>query len=221
MALEYVIRGKNGRITGVKYPQEKVQIVIENYPNHTIAECSQLSGLSRQIVYRIACLNKTEKSAEFKQKQLNRFLNNGQNTRYQKGRTPENKGKKWAEFMSPDGQKNSLKTCFKKGNIPNNHRPLGSERLTKDGYTEVKIKEPNVFKLKHRVVWEQHNGKIPKGHNIQFRDGNRQNCAIENLYIIGRNNQIRNNTIHNYPVEVKKAIRAVKKLEKLIKNISQ
>lgn len=34
---------------------------------------------------------------------------------------------------------------------------------------------------KGRVVWEQHHGKIPKGHNIVYLDGNPLNCEISNL----------------------------------------
>jgi hypothetical protein len=221
MALEYVIRGENGRITGVKYPQEKVRIVVENYPNHTIAECVELSGLSKAIVYKIACEHNIKKTAEWKQKRKNLFLKKGKNTRYQKGNIPENKGRKWAEYMSLDGQKNCLKTCYKMGNIPYNYRPLGSERFTKGGYIEVKTQEPDVFELKHRVVLQQHNGKIPKGYNIQFKDGNRTNCDIENLYMINQHEQVRNNSIHKYPKELQRAIRTVNKLNKLIKKYTK
>ena len=126
------------------------------------------------------------KSEVFNQKQREQFLKIGKNARFTKGSIPKNKGKKWNEYMSPEGQQKILKSCFKKGNIPHNHRPVGSERINVEGYIEVKTQEPNVFELKHRVVWEQHHGKIPKGCNIQFKDGNRQNCAIENLYMISR-----------------------------------
>lgn len=78
---------------------------------------------------------------------------------FQKGHIPTNKGKKWDDYMSKKGQKNSRKTAFKKGNVPHNHRPVGSERISKDGYIEIKIKEPNIFVLKHRWLWEQKNGK--------------------------------------------------------------
>jgi len=219
MALEYAVRDEKGWITGSKYPPEKAQIVLEKYPNHTIAECAEISGLSKAIVYKIARKNGIEKSEEFKQKQRENVLKHGANNRYTKGRIPENKGKKWDEFMSPEGQQKSLKTCFKKGNTPHNHRPVCSERINVYGYIEIKTQEPNVFELKHRVIWEQHNGAIPKGCNIQFKDGNRQNCAIENLYMISRENQVRENSIHNYPEDVKKAIRTVSKLSRTIKNI--
>jgi hypothetical protein len=35
--------------------------------------------------------------------------------------------------------------------------------------------------LLHRVVWEKHNGKIPKGFHIHHKDENRLNNEIDNL----------------------------------------
>ncbi|MEN3369982.1 MAG: hypothetical protein V7609_2125 [Verrucomicrobiota bacterium] len=40
--------------------------------------------------------------------------------------------------------------------------------------------------LLHRLVWIEHHGPIPDGHQIMFRDGDRTNCAIENLYCASR-----------------------------------
>ena len=42
----------------------------------------------------------------------------------------------------------------------------------------------DVLVQKHRWVWEQAHGKIPKGYIIAFRDGNKQNCALENLQMM-------------------------------------
>lgn len=61
--------------------------------------------------------------------------------------------------------------------------PIGSERISK-GYILVKISEPNVWKEKHRVVFENVHGEIPKGYKIIFLDGDKSNCNIENLRLI-------------------------------------
>lgn len=100
---------------------------------------------------------------------------------YKKGQEPMNKGKTWNEYMSKEGQENSRKTCFKKGNIPINHREVGSERINVDGYWEIKVAEPNKWKLKHRVIYEKEHGKIPKGSKIIFADGNKNNLDPSNL----------------------------------------
>ena len=109
---------------------------------------------------------------------------------FQKGQAPPNKGKKWDEFMSINGQINSRKTCFKKGHIPKNHRPVGSERVNVDGYLEIKVAEPNKWKLKHRVIYEQYYGKIPKGYKIIFLDGNKLNISVDNLEKISNNQSL-------------------------------
>lgn len=100
---------------------------------------------------------------------------------YRKGQAPANKGKKWDEYMSKEGQAKSRKTCFKKGNIPLQHREVGSERINVDGYIEIKVAEPNKWDLKHRVIYREHYGKIPKDHKIIFLDGNKLNLDINNL----------------------------------------
>lgn len=79
-----------------------------------------------------------------------------------------------------------IKTGFKKGRIPETKKKLGYERVAPDGYVWVKISEPDVFKQKHKVVWEKANGKIPEDHCIIFLDGDKQNCHLDNLKLISR-----------------------------------
>ena len=60
-------------------------------------------------------------------------LNSGRTGRFEKGQEPPNKGKKWDEFMSPEGQEASKKTQFKKGQIPHNGgAPVGELRIRYD-----------------------------------------------------------------------------------------
>ena len=80
----------------------------------------------------------------------------------------------------------SNKTSFKKGTIPPNYRPVGSERINMEGYTEVKVKDPNKWELKHRLIYKQHYGEIPKGHNVIFADRNIQNFDINNLILVSK-----------------------------------
>lgn len=84
-------------------------------------------------------------------------------------------------------------TSFKKGQKCWNAKPVGYERITKDGYIEVKTAEPNVFELKHRVVWREVNGEIPKGHALVFKNTIKTDCRIENLMLLTRNELVRYN----------------------------
>lgn len=126
-------------------------------------------------------------------------------TRFHKGYIPPNKSKK----VSPEVYEKMSPTMFKNGHIPANHREVGSERINADGYIETKVAEPNVWKPKHRIVWEQHNGVIPAGYNIQFKNHNPKDCRIENLYLISRAEQLRNENslTARYPKELQDVIR--------------
>lgn len=115
----------------------------------------------------------------------NHKLKTGKTGRFEKGHVPANKGKPHPTVGR------MAETQFKKGGLPPNTKPIGYERITKDGYIEVKVKmrpsSPSCndnFILKHRLIWEEANGPIPKGYKVTFLDGNKQNCALENLALV-------------------------------------
>lgn len=108
-------------------------------------------------------------------------------TRFKKGSVPPNKGKNEDQFRSPEANERCKATQFKKGHTPANAKPVGYERVCKeDGYVYIKVDGVNKMVLKHRWLWEQANGPIPKGYNITFKDGNRQNCELSNLVLMSR-----------------------------------
>lgn len=88
-----------------------------------------------------------------------------------------------------------LKTTFKKGNVPKNHREVGSERINVDGFIEIKVSEPSKWRLKSRVMYEQyHNVKLTSKDVIIYLDGNKLNLEKDNLKLITRkDNLILNN----------------------------
>jgi len=108
----------------------------------------------------------------------NHHLSSGLTGCFPKGNIPWNKGKHY----QAGGR--CAETQFKPGNMPHNHRPVGSERISKDGYIEVKVAEPKTWKGKHVVIWEQEHGPRPKGHKVIFADGNRRNFDPENLILV-------------------------------------
>ena len=129
---------------------------------------------------------------------------------FPKGHAPLNKGKKQTEYMSIEAIERTKQTRFKPGQKIWNVKPIGYERIDENGYVYVKVEEPNVFKMKHRLIWEQHYGQIKKGYNIQFKIGIRTDCNLDNLYIISRSDQLKteNSFIAKYPKEMQLAIQA-------------
>ena len=122
-------------------------------------------------------------------KQRNK-ISSGLDGCFEKGHTPYNKGKKGV------CGKGCEKTWFKKGSVPKNHKPVGSERIdSKDGYVLIKTAEPRTWLLKHVVLWEKHNGPVPKGYKIIFLDGDITNITIENLAMVSNQEMLMANRL--------------------------
>jgi len=207
------------RILGIQQnrqlSEEQKRYIEQHFANTLTKDVAAAINRNEYTINNYANRIGLKKDAQYMADTLKRLYTNlqekGKLHRFPKGHVPANKGKK----MPAEVYEKTKWTMFKKGNIPGNHRQVESERINKEGYIEIKIAEPNKWKLKHRLVWEQVNGKIPKGSNIQFKDGNRQNSNIDNLYIISRSEQIHNNSIIRYPDKVRTAICRVNKLIKL------
>ena len=142
-------------------------------------------------------------------------LTTGTGGYFKKGSTPWNKGLK--------GYMGANKTSFQKGNIPHGHREIGSERIIRDGYIEIKVAEPNVWDLKHRVIYREHYGEIPDGHNIIFADGNKMNFDIDNLIAVSKSEMLilNNNNLRFEDKELTKVgvniAKVIDKAKKVIK----
>lgn len=76
------------------------------------------------------------------------------------------------------------KFTFQKGHVPVTKKPIGYERITPGGYVWIKVAEPDIFRAKHRVVYEQHHGPIPPGYKVIFADGDKSNFNIDNLVLV-------------------------------------
>jgi hypothetical protein len=70
------------------------------------------------------------------------------------------------------------------------HAPIfykeGKFTPAKSGYLRRSVHPAGEETFLHRIVWIEHKGQIPPGHQVMFRDGDRGNCAIENLYCVSR-----------------------------------
>ena len=120
----------------------------------------------------------------------NNKLNSGLTGQFKKGNVAHNKGKKQIEYMSQEAIERTKKTRFKKGNKKKNYRPVGSERITKDGYIEVKVADPNKWETKNKIIYKQYFGDIPEGHKIIYADGNKLNNDINNLILVSDNEEL-------------------------------
>jgi hypothetical protein len=200
------------RRSAVKWNNEMDKILAENYPCKETAEVARMLNLTSSQVRTRAKRLKLHKNQDI----LVMIRENGM---FLKGHVPFNKGKKQHEYMSEEVIERSKATRFKKGQIPPNTRRIGDERINVYGYVEVKTDKG--FILKHRLIWEEKNGPVPKGCILRFKNGNKQDLRIENIELLTFSQNMRANSIHNYSPDIKTAIRNIANIKRRIKKYEQ
>jgi hypothetical protein len=106
-------------------------------------------------------------------------------------------------------------TQFKPGHLGGRgaqlRQPIGTERLSKEGYLQRKVNDDRVFckrwRFVHVMVWEEANGPVPQSHVIGFKNGDKTDIRPDNLECIHRRVLMQRNTVHNYPEELRQVIR--------------
>ena len=101
-------------------------------------------------------------------------------------------------------------------------QPLNAEFVTLKDETFVKValtgKKNHDWRLKQRVVWEQHNGrKLEPQEVISFRDGDAFNFDPSNLMLRTKEEVILDNSIHNLPREIADLHRAKGQITRAIR----
>lgn len=155
-------------------------VLIDLYPDIPSADIAALLLRTPTVVYRAAARLGLKKSDYFKASVMSgRVLRGKQDprmvaTRFQPGLVPWNKG---SHFVAGG---RSAETRFKPGRKPQesrNYVPIGSLRISADGYLERKVTDDQSlypsrrWQFVHRQVWEAAHGPIPAGHMVVFRKG--------------------------------------------------
>lgn len=147
---------------------------------------------------------------------------------FEKGQTPVNKGIPCAPGKGgrhPNAQRTQFMKGERRGVAVKLWKPIGTERLSKEGYLERKIHDglplQSRWRAVHLVEWEAVNGAIPDGHCLKCLDGNKQNTTTSNWELIpramlphlnGGRHQNRLAYDHAHP-DVKPALMAVAKIK--------
>lgn len=126
-------------------------------------------------------------------------------TEFQPGLTPWNKGTHWTAGG------HSAETRFRKGNVSKRWDPevyiIGALRINADGQIDMKVRTGlRAWDSLARWTWEHERGSIPKGYAVRFHNRDTHDCRIENLYLCSRGDLMRENTYHNYPKPIARAI---------------
>ncbi len=118
----------------------------------------------------------------------------GRTGKFEKGQEPANKGVPCAPGTGAH-HPNAVATRFKKGHGRSGvavdlWKPIGTERMSKDGYLERKVNDDLPLQARwravHLVEWEKVNGPIPKGSCLKSRDGDKSNTDPANWMLIER-----------------------------------
>lgn len=150
--------------------------------------------------------------------------------RFERGHVPSTKGRSWKEQgRSAESNARSLTTCFRKGEVPPNGTriPLGTERVTEDGYIQVKVsslrrrRANDCWRFKHHLVWEEANGQaVPPSTMIVFADHDNRNFDPENLVAVPRSAWVVISRMH-LPYSDRASLEAAVALAKLKSGIVQ
>ena len=188
---------------GNPWTPAQIKALRKRYPHERTADIVEEVGHPITSIYhKVAQLGIT-KTAEFMKSESSGRLVDGTKgigNRFQKGHKTWNKGMKGLQIGGEE-------TRFTKWHKPRNHKPVGTVLIRADGYSKTKIAEPNVWRLTHHLVWEQA-GNTPPVHPVvlRFKDGNQQNCTIENLELSSKVEMMEKNSVQTLPPDLRKAI---------------
>lgn len=144
----------------------------------------------------------------------------GRTGQFVKGQASHNKGRKG--FAPPGSEKGWFRPGERQGVAIRLYKPIGTERISKDGYLERKINDDLPLQRRWRAVhlirWEAANGPVPSGHALKCLDSNKQNTDPGNWIAIPRallprlNGRFGRGYDHA-PAELKPTIMAIATLE--------
>lgn len=180
----------------------QLEILRKIYPNTRTSDMVEMVEHPVESIWRKANSIGLRKSPEFLSSEISGRLvgKTGIESRFQKGHATWNKGMKGLKIGGEETQ-------FKKGNIPRNHKPVGTVVIRTDGYSQTKIAEPNVWELTHRLIWRLAGNDMPVYPEVlRFKDRNPLNCTIENLELSSKVEMMEKNSVQTLPPDLRKAI---------------
>lgn len=186
-----------------------------NYADSRTDDLAAALGRSVTTVYQKAAALGLLKSAAYLASEdacrLRRGDDCGAAHRFKPGQAAWNKGVKGVVGVQPECRA----TQFKPGRPAHearNYVPLGSLRVSKDGYLERKVTDdPSIVPARrwvavHRLAWEAEHGPAPEGHAIVFLPGRKttdpERITADAVECVTRAELMRRNTYHRFGPEI-------------------
>lgn len=201
------------------WTEQELDYLRETYPKTSTAVMAAHLGRPIGTVYQKSAVLGLKKTAEFiadpaSRCRLHKGTTAGAKTMFQKGITPHNKGIRMPGYWAGRMRETMFQPGVRQAAAEKNWRPIGTILPDADGYLRVKVREalpgePTGFGNKHawpqlhRKIWREANGEIPAGHIVTFKDGDKTNCAIENLVLMSLADNARRNAMwRRFPQEL-------------------
>jgi len=184
-----------------RWTPAEMRSLAEMYSDAKNATLASVFGVTEPAIVAKACKLGLHKSEAFRRE-------HGCRTGFRPGLVPWNRGLPHA----PGGR--SAAAHFKPGNRPQTWVPVGSTRVTKDGYLQRKVtdtgRSASDWRAVHALVWEAANGPIPRGHVVVFKPGrkttNLDAVTAASVDLVSRADLMRRNSVHNYPPEIARLV---------------
>jgi hypothetical protein len=134
---------------------------------------------------------------------LRRGEHPGKATQFRKGHVPANKGLRRPGYAPGRMAETQFRKGERSGVAVALYRPIGAERISKEGYLERKINDDlplqRRWRAVHLLIWEAAHGPVPPGHAACFRNGDKADLRLANLEIVSRRELMLRNSVHNLP----------------------
>jgi hypothetical protein len=163
---------------------QQVQYIRDHYLTMTSRQMEKHLGRSRCFIRSVMQNEGLSVPRHIIEERINK-------NKFKPGKISWNKGKPFMSMLAPEKRARIAAVQFQPGQQSHNTAPVGDVILKRERgryYWRIKLAQSR-WEYYHRHIWKQHHGPIPKGHNVQFKNGDTMDCRIENLYMISRKQQ--------------------------------
>lgn len=197
----------------------------QRYPHEPTAVIAKRLRRSLAAVYARADILGLRKSAAYLASQaacrMRRGDHVGARTRFPKGHVPANKGLRRPGWGPGRMKETQFKKGVRHGVSVQLYKPIGTERLSKDGYLERKINDnlplQRRWRAVHLILWESVHGPLPPRHAVCFRNGDKTDISLDNLHCIPRRELMARNSVHTLPQPLAATIQLLGQLTRRIR----
>lgn len=211
-----------------RWNPEDDALLRRRYPHEPTVRIAKLLHRSLTATYNRARILNLEKSAAYLASpdayRFRRGYHAGWEHRFKKGQTPFNKGLRRPGWGPGRMKETQFKKGVRQGVAVKLYKPIGTERISKDGYLERKINDDLPLQARwravHLILWEAAHGPLLKGHAIVFCNGDKADIRLDNLECITRRALMARNSVHNLPKPLAATVQLLGALTRKIRNRS-